>query len=288
MEIMNPYKDFVEKFSKLMKEGKSYPLGGYSSSYKPRISDDSPKVMLFSPHPDDECLIGALPLRLMREMNMNIINVPVTFGGNIRRRRERYQELKGACDYLGFKILQVQEDGLSNIDIKGKIEQPKNWASSVDKIANIIKEGRPYIIFVPHDRDFNTKHIGTHELVFDSLHLQGPNFGAYIVEWEYWTPMEKPNLLVEVSKDYLVELITATSFHVGEVKRNPQHVNLPAWMRDNVRRGSELVGGQGCTVPDFEFAALYRLRRWMNSNISDLFEKGRFVSSKDNLSDLFE
>lgn len=285
-EGTNPYKDFVEKFSKLMREGKSYPLGGYSSS-KPRISDDSPKVILFSPHPDDECLTGALPLRLMREMNMNIINVPVTFGGNVRRRKERYQELKSACDYLGFKILLVQEDGLSNINIKGKIERPKNWASAIEKIANILKKERPYMIFLPHDKDFNTTHTGTHELVFNSLHLS-PNFGCYVVEWEYWAPMERPNLLVEVSRDYLVELITATSFHAGEVKRNPQHVNLPAWMHDNVRRGSELVGGQGCTVPNFEFAALYRLRRWINSNISDLFEEGRFISSRDNLSDLFE
>ena len=56
--------------------------------------------------------------------------------------------------------------------------------------------------------------------------------------------------------------MTALSFHVGEVKRNPYHLLLPAWMQDNVRRGGELVGGQGGAAPDFSFCTLYRYRHW--------------------------
>ena len=37
-------------------------------------------------------------------------------------------------------------------------------------------------------------------------------------------------------------------------------------MMDNVRRGAELVGGQGGAAPDFAFAALYRLRKWSQGN----------------------
>ena len=57
-------------------------------------------------------------------------------------------------------------------------------------------------------------------------------------------------------------MIAATTFHVGEVKRSPYHLVLPAWMMDNVRRGCELVGGQGGAAPQFTFAALYWLRKW--------------------------
>jgi len=60
----------------------------------------------------------------------------------------------------------------------------------------------------------------------------------------------------------VADLVAAISFHVKEVERNPYHLTLPAWMQDNVRRGGELVGGQGGAVPDFTFAVLYRLRRW--------------------------
>ena len=74
--------------------------------------------------------------------------------------------------------------------------------------------------------------------------------------------MATPNLMVESSPDDLADMMTALSFHVGEVQRNPYHLLVPAWMQDNVRRGGELVGGQGGAAPDFVFCTLYRLRRW--------------------------
>ena len=59
------------------------------------------KALLFSPHPDDECITGALPLRLMREAGIQIINIPVTFGSDSARRSARADELEKACAYLG-------------------------------------------------------------------------------------------------------------------------------------------------------------------------------------------
>lgn len=61
--------------------------------------------MLFSPHPDDEVITGLLPLRLMREAEVQVINVPVNFGSKPERRAARVAGLKAACDYLGFHIL---------------------------------------------------------------------------------------------------------------------------------------------------------------------------------------
>jgi hypothetical protein len=58
-------------------------------------------------------------------------------------------------------------------------------------------------------------------------------------------------------------------------------------MRDNVRRGGELVGGQGGEAPDFTFATLYRLRRWRNGKLFQCLEKGRMVGVNDNLKELF-
>jgi len=73
------------------------------------------------------------------------------------------------------------------------------------------------------------------------------------------------------------------SFHVGEVERNPYHLRLPAWLQDNVRRGAELVGGQGGTAPDFKFATLYRLRQWKNGKIEDVYPDGKQISAADNI-----
>jgi hypothetical protein len=78
----------------------------------------------------------------------------------------------------------------------------------------------------------------------DALAGMPTEFECFLVETEYWGQMTQPNLMVEISPTDLAELISATTFHVGEVNRNPFHLLMPAWMMDNVRRGSELVGAR--------------------------------------------
>ena len=59
-------------------------------------------------------------------------------------------------------------------------------------------------------------------------------------------------------------------------------------MIDNVRRGAELVGGQGGAAPQFAFATLYRLRRWENGRFHNVLKGGQVLSSQDDLSKLFQ
>ncbi len=74
---------------------------------------------------------------------------------------------------------------------------------------------------------------------------------------------------------------------MGEVGRNPYHLRLPAWMIDNVRRGTELVGGQGGASPGFVFATLYRLRAWRDGGLREILSAGRQVAAGDSLMSLF-
>ena len=121
----------------------------------------------------------------------------------------------------------------------------------------------------------------------DALGQLGGDFTCHTVETEFWGAMDTPNLMVESSERDIIDLITALTFHVGEVKRNPYHLRMAAWLMDNVRRGAELVGGQGGVAPDFLFATLYRLRRWQHGKFEQVLERGRFVSQKDAVRELF-
>jgi len=85
----------------------------------------------------------------------------------------------------------------------------------------------------------------------------------------------------------VVDLLMALSFHAGEVQRNPYHVRMPAWLIDNVRRGGELVGGQGGPAPDFQFATLYRFRRWREGQFEDVFKGGNFLAAGESPATLF-
>ncbi|MEP6662224.1 MAG: PIG-L family deacetylase, partial [Verrucomicrobiota bacterium] len=59
-------------------------------------------------------------------------------------------------------------------------------------------------------------------------------------------------------------------------------------MMDNVRRGAELVGGQGGDAPQFTFAQLFRLRKWADGKLEKVYEGGRNLSTSENAGDLFQ
>ncbi len=284
---MNPYHQFVAEYTRLATEGKSWPLGGFPNCPKPQIAPGAPNVLIFSPHPDDEVIIGGLALRLLREANWRVINVAVTQGSNPARQAERLSELRACCDCIGFELLQTAPNGLEKVNLKTREQDPDYWAQSVRVIAEILAHHQPRVILFPHDADWNSSHIGTHFLVMDALQKLGNDFSCYAVETEFWGAMSTPNLTVEISPRNLGDLITALTFHVGEVKRNPYHLSLPAWMVDNVRRGGELVGGQGGTAPNFAFATLYRLRKWNRGQLQPVFQGGRAVSHTDDVRTLF-
>jgi LmbE family N-acetylglucosaminyl deacetylase len=63
------------------------------------VAANAPTALIFAPHPDDEVIIGGLPLRLLRELKLNVVNVAVTLGSRAERQAERWQELKncGGC-----------------------------------------------------------------------------------------------------------------------------------------------------------------------------------------------
>ena len=284
---MNPYQTFISDLVRVVRQAKGHPLGGLPKPERPQPAPSAPKALIFSPHPDDEVIIGGLALRLLRELKWKVINVAVTQGSNRVRQPERWRELQACCDYVGFGLLATRENGLDDVNLKTRSGRPEVWRNSVERIAEILREQRPKVIFFPHDDDWNSSHIGTHHLVMDALAICGNEFSCHAVETEFWGAMDTPNLMVESSDQDVVDLITALSFHVGEVRRNPYHVRMPAWLMDNVRRGGELVGGQGGAVPDFMFGTLYRLRRWRAGALEPVLERGRFVSSADSLAALF-
>ncbi len=284
---MTPYHRLVTDYVGLLKEGRSFPLGGFDPAPRPQIGPDAPKALFFAPHPDDECIVGGVALRLFREARMNVVDVAVTLGSKTERQAGRLQELKDACQYLGYGLVTTAPSGLERINPKTRQRDPKHWSECVQMIQGVLEEHRPKVVLCPHEQDWNSTHIGTHYLVTDALKQMPPAFECYLVETEFWGAMSDPNVMVEISAEDLGDLIAATTFHVGEVARNPYHLLLPAWMMDNVRRGAEVAGGQGGAAPDFPFAALYRLRKWSGRQAVRYFEGGKQVPASMNVGQLF-
>jgi LmbE family N-acetylglucosaminyl deacetylase len=284
---MNPYHKLVSDYARLLKKGRTYPLGTFKPAPRPEIPANAPKALFFAPHPDDECIVGAMAVRLMRQGRMNLIDVAVTLGSKKERQQERLRELQNACNYIGFGLVTTAPNGLEKISPKTREQDPAYWAGCVKIIKDIIEKHQPKLVLCPHDRDWNSTHVGTHYLVMDALKQMPASYECYLIETEFWGAMTDPNLMVEMSAEDLADMIVATTFHVGEVNRNPYHLLLPPWMMDNVRRGSEVACGQGGAAPDFTFAVLYRLRKWSKGQATKTFEGGKQVPLSMNVAELF-
>ena len=274
----NPYLEYASSFRRLAVEGRNLPFGDIPKPKKTELAEDAPVALILSPHPDDECVIGGLALRLMRESGVRIVNVAVTLGSNRERQAERLEELRGACDWIGFELQETIPSGLERVTSETREKDTEHWKKSVDRLGEIIDQWAPQAIFFPHASDWNGTHIGVHLLTRDALR-QKPQLNTLLIETEYWGQMPSPNLMVENTPEEVGDLLAALSHHEGELKRNAFHLGLPAWMQDNVRLGAEVVGGQGGEAPDFAFATLYRVSRWANGQASLAWEGGKLLPS---------
>jgi LmbE family N-acetylglucosaminyl deacetylase len=215
--------------------------------------EGAPLVMIFSPHPDDECIVGALPRRLQRA-GWRVLNVAVTLGSAPGRRDARARELANACRFLGW---QNHVLGWEAVTPTARAAAPEAWSRRVEAVAELLRRENPRVVLRPHALDGHPAHAGVQALVDDALAQVAAR--PALVETEYWRAMEAPNLLVECPDEDLADLVAALAMHQGEVERNPYHLTLPAWMIDNVRRGAERVGRAGDAAPGFVFGTLYRV-----------------------------
>ena len=104
---MKTYDDYIRALDQLLQKAALIPRGEWPNIPRPRLSKDAPRVLIFSPHPDDEVIISHLPLRLMRESKMQISNVAVTLGSKKGRRKSRLKELRNSCQFIGFDLVSL-------------------------------------------------------------------------------------------------------------------------------------------------------------------------------------
>lgn len=262
---------FVQAFVLAYKQGE-----GLSAERRPHPADQrieavashpspngqkTPLILLCSPHPDDETLTGALPLRLLREQGARVVNLAVTLGSNQARQGERWSELLEACAVLGFDCQRLPMP--ADFDLKAG-KGAKGWQAALQILGEYLASLRPDFVSHPHALDRHPAHAATSQLVAEALArwTESGHFTTLALETEYWQPMSAPNLLIGLSSADEACLLAALACHRGEIARNPYHLTHPARLLDNVRRGAELVRSSLAARPDFLFGELYRLSVW--------------------------
>ena len=297
---------YVEGVVKAVDAGKSLRLGPSAEEFvRPATTaageaaasskvQHPAKVVYCAPHPDDESLSGVLALRLSLESGARVTNVAITLGSDAGQRSRRLSELESACRALGFKLVVPTEpvghaapsSGFEHVNLTTLHERPAEWAAKVDVLKAIFDREQPDVVLAPHAEDFNTTHIGTHWLVVAALGLHLEQSGrspVTFVETEFWHQLAAPNLMVGVTPATLAMLLIAACEHGGEMTRNPYHLLAPARMMDNIRRGSEVVGGQGAAAQRFTFAELYRVAFISGKEVVEARPGGVVVSPEEKI-----
>lgn len=287
-DAAQPLRDFVLAMDALLRAAKTLPLpemarlaGQWVAAHPRRLPEpNAPVCVIISPHPDDECIGGGLPLRLVQESGWRVVSIAVTHGSNPARQLARAEEFFAACTRIGFEPLFLAERGLLRVTPQARDAEPAHWANSVQLLTRQLATLQPSLVLCPHALDGQSTHMGTHHLTMDalaSLSAATPGFRTTLAFTEYWSTMPRANLLVELAAEQVGHMISALACHVGEVSRNPFHLSVPAWLIDNVRRGSELVGTSGGTVPDYTFAAIYNVMQWRDGALHASSSPGRML-----------
>ena len=223
-------------------------------------------ALILAPHPDDESIIGLLPLRLQEECGFSVWVIPATLGSLRARQPARRRELRAACRTLGFQLHFL------------------NSARSEKELAVWLKKKAPDLILMPHAQDGHPTHRATHGLGRSAMDAAGGDY--HVVETEYWHPLARPNLMVAAGRRHLDRLRRALACHAGEVARNDYAARLPAWMSDNVRRGAERIGSPGARAPRISHATLYRARLRTGGKWRPEFRGGRVIKTTAELAAL--
>ena len=263
---------YVNRVVDAVEAGRGAMLGPASAPPVPRLVRESEsggaRVLFCAPHPDDECLSAALALRLRLEAGARVTNIAITLGSDPAQRPRRRRELESAHQVLGFDLLIPTEpgaasaDGFEDVHLAARESDPRRWARRVGALAEIFDSTDPEAVFAPHEDDFNSTHIGTYHLVRDALDAylaRHPESDVLFIETEFWHQLSDPNLMVGLAPDLAAIQVVAAAEHGGEMTRMPYHLLHPCRLMDNVRRGSEVVGGQGAAVQPFVLAELYRV-----------------------------
>jgi len=252
------------------------------------VASGARTLVVFAPHPDDEAITGAFALRARDETGARVVVAAATLGSNPARKSARLAELRASCSSLGFEpALLGGEHGLALDGVTTSVRErdPSTWQRHVALAREVLDREAPDVVVLPHAHDAHRTHEGVHLLALEAAraHARAAARRLLLVETEYWRPMARPNLLLGLSEEHEARLLTAITCHTGEIARNAYHLRHPGRMLDNVRRGAEVVLGEGAGAPDLLFGELYRVSRLAGDQLTPPPGFPRLVGPDDTL-----
>jgi LmbE family N-acetylglucosaminyl deacetylase len=179
----------------------------------PKKIKPNERLLVLSPHPDDEILGLGGTLNFHLSARNDIMIVYMTDGSkadpNIKEEKManlRKNEVELLAKEYNFKYKMLGfKDGCLEADDK-----------SVSKIKNIIDDFKPTLIYLPSYIDSHKDHFKTNHIVYEALKNM-KNKNIKIFGYEVWTNIPFPNYSIDITT-YFDEKMKMLSFYKSQTK----------------------------------------------------------------------
>jgi LmbE family N-acetylglucosaminyl deacetylase len=158
------------------------------------------RVLVISPHPDDEAIGcgGTLRGHVLRGDSVHVIFVTSgEKGGHGRSPEEtipiREGESERARQILGVERIEFWRERDGRIQVRPPI---------VHRLATKLRKWSPDVVYVPHDREMHADHRAAARLVraaFGVLAGNGQPIHADVLMYEVWTPLTRMDEIIDIS-----------------------------------------------------------------------------------------
>jgi len=152
-----------------------------------RLPNKGEKVLVFSPHPDDETIAAGGYIYDSIQNGAEVKIVLVTDGNKHHIKDRRYEEFRQATGILG-----VSPENLIFLNYPDGQLQQENQADLTAKFQEIIDQYEPQYIIYPSSRDSHPDHAINGKLVENILkNNQKATAYAYLVHCHHWPQPKK-------------------------------------------------------------------------------------------------
>ncbi|MDR0287984.1 MAG: PIG-L family deacetylase [Clostridiales bacterium] len=159
--------------------------------------DKRDKVLIISPHPDDETLGcgGAIIKMLSSSIDVAVLMLTDGNGGGRQKdisriRKEEFMRAKSALGYTSSLVLNYPDGQLVSYQ-----------EELVNRIREILFEQAPKLIFIPYLLDYPIDHRTANIALAQALNT-APTLNTVIGMYEIWTPMANPNCYLNITDEY--------------------------------------------------------------------------------------
>jgi LmbE family N-acetylglucosaminyl deacetylase len=150
------------------------------------------RVLVLSPHPDDEAIGMGASLSMHREAGSEVTVLYLADGAGLVGDREqtigiRRREAEAAGRAFGFRQIFWNETDT----------RVNSTPEAVDRLVQVLRSVRPTAVYLPSFFDSHFDHVATNRLLVDALDRSDASFSVY--GYEVWDNLPFPNLIVDVT-----------------------------------------------------------------------------------------